>query len=66
MYYKNQNTIESYEIIELKLSKKEPSASEEISLNTFSQKYNVVYKFKTKESDLAFELFEYKLNDRKW
>lgn len=48
------------------LSKKELSTNEEIYLNAFSKGYNVVYTFETKEPNMTFELFEYKLNDGKW
>ena len=64
--YRDQNKIRYDEEIGFKLSKKELSTNEEMYLNAFSQGYNVVYTFETKESDMTFELFEYKLNDGKW
>ena len=64
--YRDQNKIRYDEEIGFKLSKKELSTDEELYLNAFSQGYNVVYTFETKESDMTFELFEYKLNDGKW
>lgn len=64
--YRDQNKIRYDEEIGFKLSKKELSTNEEMYLNAFSQGYNAVYTFETKESDMTFELFEYKLNDGKW
>ena len=66
VYYRDQNKIRYDEEIGFKLSKKELSSDEELYLNAFSQGYNAVYTFETKESDMTFELFEYKLNDGKW
>ena len=66
VYYRDQNKIRYDEEIGFKLSKKELSTDEEMYLNAFSQGYNAVYTFETKESDMTFELFEYKLNDGKW
>lgn len=66
VYYRDQYKIRYEEEIGFKLSKKELSTNEEIYLNAFSKGYNVVYTFETKEPDVTFELFEYKLNDGKW
>lgn len=66
VYYRDQNKIGYDEEIGFKLSKKELNTNEEMYLNAFSQGYNVVYTFETKEPNMTFELFEYKLNDGKW
>lgn len=66
VYYRDQYKIRYEEEIGFKLSKKELSTNEEIYLNAFSKGYNVVYTFETKEPNMTFELFEYKLNDGKW
>lgn len=66
VYYRDQYKIRYEEEIGFKLSKKELSTNEEIYLNAFSKGYNVVYTFETKEPNMTFELFEYKLNDGNW
>lgn len=66
VYYRDQYKIRYEEEIGFKLSKKELSTNEEIYLNAFSKGYNVAYTFETKEPNMTFELFEYKLNDGKW
>lgn len=66
VYYRDQYKIRYEEEIGFKLSKKELCTNEEVYLNAFSQGYNAVYTFETKEPDVTFELFEYKLNDGKW
>lgn len=66
VYYRDQYKIRYEEEIGFKLSKKELSTNEEVYLNAFSKGYNVVYTFETKEPNMTFELFEYKLNDGKW
>lgn len=66
VYYRDQYKIRYEEEIGFKLSKKELSTNEEIYLNAFSKGYNAVYTFETKEPNMTFELFEYKLNDGNW